>query len=135
MDLRTYRTKSAALYADIEVVLERHGFKLGRVSAGVEPAAGTVRLVLNLNDANLKAKDGSDTTPEAERYKKICDLFDLSPEWLGKSLPASQGMWFEVAGLKDTRGAKCVLLKRSDGRMFVTTPSDLIGRFARRRAA
>lgn len=131
MNLQEYRTKSAALYADIDATLTKHGFMISDRKALIDRSSGTVRLTLTLNDANMTAADGSKTTPEAERFKRFAVMLGLKPEWLGKSLPAGHGLWFEVIGLKDTRGRKCIVLKRSDNRGYVTTPEDLIGRFAR----
>lgn len=124
MRLSEYKAFSAKMYLDLEVVFKAYGLKVGKLSAAIDEHAGTVRLSVTLNDAMLKDAGGNATTPEAERYKRLAQMFGCKPEWLGRT--SRQG--YKLLGMKDTRSAKCMLIQR-DGRTYVATSIDVAKMF------
>jgi hypothetical protein len=128
MKLSQYKLVSKKLYEELEPLLNKHGFKLGKVSAAVDEAFGTVRLTLNLADANLTDASGELTTAEAERWKSHAQYLDLNPEWLGRSF-SQGGKLFVIKGLRDGNSKKCVSLER-DGKIYVATPEQVQRAFA-----
>ncbi len=130
MDLRTYKAKSTALYADIEAVLEKHGFKLGKVGAGIDASVGTVRLSLNLSDAALTDAAGKPTTPEAIRFTKFAELYGMKADWLGQTFTMGGKSW-SIEGLKE-RGNKAVIIA-SGGKRYVCTAEQVIDAKSRAR--
>jgi hypothetical protein len=122
MKLADYRKISGNINDEIKAVLKRHGFEVTKINTGVEESAGTVRLTISASDSNLQDASGEKTTPERERYKRLCNLYDLKPEWLGQTVTHAK-VEYRLDGLKDTRGAKAVVVTRlSDNRHLVTTP-------------
>lgn len=125
MKLADYKIIAKPMYAEIEAVTAKYGLTVGKLSAGVDEFAGTVRLTLNLTDANLTTKDGKPTTPEAERYKRLGSHLGLKPEWLGGTIQIS-GRKYTLQGMKDGRGAKCIVVKRDDDKTFIVTSTDFV---------
>lgn len=123
MKLAAYKEISTPMYAELETVFAKYGLKLRKLSAGVEEVAGTVKLTMTLGDLNMKAKDGSATTPEAERYKRMACFVDLKPEWLGGTIKVG-ARYFKLQGMLDTKGAKSLSLLRDDGKSFVVAPAE-----------
>jgi hypothetical protein len=129
MKLAEFKQISKPLYAELEAVYAKYGLKVAKISTGVEETVGSVRITTQLADANLKDAAGNGTTPELERWKQYAGMYGLNPEWAGQTITMS-GRRYTVAGLRNTSGAKCVCLKRDDGKVFVTTAEDVKLRLA-----
>ncbi len=117
MDLKTYKAFSAALYADLDAVLAKHGLRRTDLGATVYPD-GTVKMRVTM------AEVGAD--PDATHYTKSAYLYGLKPEWLGRQFVAN-GKWYEIVGLKNARAKKSVVLHRvADGAKLVCEPKFIL---------
>lgn len=129
MNLIEYRKIAQQVQADITAALAKHGLKVKPFGARIDERNGIVRMTIEAVDVNLKAADGSATTPEAEYWKQIAALYDLKPGWLGQEITISRRV-FKIAGLLRGRKTKNVQIVRDDGKTFVTTPEDIARHFA-----
>ena len=122
INLAQYRKIAEALNRDLEATFAKHGLKMGKLSAGIDDFAGTVRYTITASDANLKDKDGNATTPEAQHFKRMAELCGLKPEWFG--LPFKNGTRdAKIVGMRLGKSAKSILFEM-DGKTFVMTPEE-----------
>ncbi|HET6927455.1 MAG TPA: hypothetical protein VFI48_11465 [Hyphomicrobiaceae bacterium] len=124
MTLEQYRKIATKIETALAAALMDNGLKMSRVRASIDSFAGTVRLTIEAADTALKDKDGNATTPEAVHWVTYGRMYDLKPEWLGQTYKAGSAV-YTIAGLRVGRSRKNVVLKRADGRTFVTTAEDV----------
>lgn len=122
MKLTEYRKISKDVATAIEKALAPFGLKPQPFGAKIDERLGQVHIKLILADLNLKAADGSATTPEAELYKRHYLLYDLKLEWLGRSFSMGRKE-FTIRGMKP-RGQKNILIE-NDGKTYVATPEQV----------
>lgn len=124
MKLIDYRKIAPAVAADIAAILLKHGLKMQPFGARIDERLGTVRMTIEANDVNHKSADGMITTPEKERYKELCSIYDLKPEWLGQSFSMGR-VAYKITGMKK-RGDKCILVECSDNsKVYIMTPEQV----------
>lgn len=130
MKLIDYRKIAKQVEADLRAALAKHGLTLKPFGARIEERLGLVRMSLECVDANLKAADGSKTTPEAEYWKAAASLYELDPKWLGEEFTSNRRL-YRVVGLLRGRKTKVVQLEHVEtGKTYVTTAEDVIRAFA-----
>lgn len=129
MTLDQYRKVARQIAGDLEAVFKKYGLEQKPFGARVDERLGIVRIALELRDVNQKGADGKATTPERERFKTDATWHGLRPEWLDREI-ALGGSRFTVDGLLK-KGKRTVQIKRvADGKVFVTTPEDVVRHFA-----
>lgn len=126
MKLSAFRKIAPALNEDLRAAFEKHGLKVAKTGATIDERMGVVNMRIAAADANLKDANGDSTTPEALRFKQMAALYDLSPSDLGRKF-AMGGKEYVVAGLKNGRGTKPILVTR-DGKTYVMA-ADVLKRF------
>jgi hypothetical protein len=126
MDIKTYRTKADAINADLAALFEKHGLKMGKLTASVNESGGTVRYTITAADQNLKdARTGESVTPDHLYYVKSASLYGLKPEWLGQAF-ASGGRTYTVVGLKNTRARNKVVVRRDGEQSNRVAPVEMV---------
>lgn len=129
MKLADYRLLAKQINADLEAVLEKNGFKVKRLNTSIDESLGILRLSIECADKNFKAADGSETSPERERYKQSARYIGLKPEWLDQVFSIG-GSVYKITGLKQ-RGKKCVCVRHEvDASARVIDPESVIRAFA-----
>lgn len=124
MKLSEYRLIAAKVRNELTAVLAANGLTLTHMRVGIEEGAGTVRFTIDTADAKLKDKEGNAVSPDGLRFQRYGSLFRLKPEWLGTEVMYG-GKTFKIAGMRETRSPKKVVLER-DGKSYVCTPMDIL---------
>ncbi len=124
MKLVDYKKLAPAINADVTAILAKHGLKLTKLKASIEEGIGTIRYTIVAVDLKMTTDAGDATTSEAEMFKRDAELIGLNPKWLGRSI-RSGGVSYVIAGLKNTRSPKCVVMAR-DGKTYLTTVAEII---------
>ena len=125
MDLKTYRTKADAINADLAALFEKHGFKMGPLTASVDEAGGTIRYTIRTEDVNLKDANGNAVDADRLYYVNSGKYYGLKPEWLDKEF-VSGGRTFVVLGLKNTKAKNKVVVARKGDQTRRIAPVNMI---------
>ena len=111
-----------ALDRDLKAVLEKHGLKLIRNRASIDPDTGEVNLKVQLMFADVRDETGKETDPFRENFKRLAPVYGLIPEMLDREFSAG-GEKYVVIGLDPKRTVKSIRLKRlSDGSIRIAPP-------------
>ena len=105
--------------AQVDAALEQIGTRLGvslKTSAGHYGGGGgtfgDLKIkILVLND------DGTTHDPASDAFREHAELFDLKPDWLGKSFE-KDGATYTITGLNMRAQKMPVLARRADGRSW-----------------
>lgn len=128
MKLQQYKTIAPTINAEITAVLEKHGFKVTNLRAGIEEATGGLSLTIKASDTNLVNASGEKTTGEAERFRQMAQYVGCKAEWLGQEFPMA-GKTYRLDGMRNTRGAKSMMVS-AGGKTFIATPDQVAAAFA-----
>lgn len=109
MDIKAYRAKAPSISADLAALFQKHGLKMDKLTASVDELGGTVRYSITAADTNLKDESGNAIDADALYYKNMAGMYDLKPEWLGRTFQ-SGGKIYKVVGLKNTKAKNCVVI-------------------------
>lgn len=130
MDLKTLKTVSKQIDADLDAVFAKYGLKINKRTASVDPITGDVRWNIGTTSTNLKDRDGNETTADRERFKADGHYFGLTPDMLDAEIEFSNGT-FKIVGLKGGRGRNIVIIRKG-GKDFLAPPEQVRKGFFRK---
>lgn len=125
MNLPELKKIATTLDREIAEVLARHGLKMGKRTASVDPLTGAVRWTMTVSDINQKDAQGNATTPEAERWKQYAPMLRLPVDAVGRQI-TRHGKTFKIVGLADTRSPAVVVMQNvGSGKVARYYPDDV----------
>ena len=113
-DLDKFRKEFNELFKPLAEKFGAH-IKLGTQTWGENEF--TARLTVT-DTSNLKEGQSPRDKKLEDDYKKHCEIYDLKPEWFGKSFIA-QGKTLTIVGLKTRASKRPVVVKDEDGNGYV----------------
>ena len=115
--LQTFRVDFAEAVAALETQYHCK-IALGNITYDAQSFRSKLEVVMQNEDGLIESKERID-------YKSHCRLFDLKPEWLGRSFAINDKTW-TVVGLKPRATKRPVVVQAADGKEYVFRTVDVI---------
>ena len=117
MMLKAFRVDFAEAVAALETQYKCK-IALGNITYDAQSFRSKLEVVMQNEDGVVETKERID-------YKSHCRLFDLKPEWLGRSFAINDKTW-TVVGLKPRATKRPVVVQAADGKEYVFRAVDVI---------
>ena len=102
-----------AMFQALSPVAEQYGVTIRRAGGRFEPLSATLKFALETTTDNGE-------TQEARDFKEMAHLYDLQPDWLGKTVTCRRGK-ATIIGLCPRRSKFPVLLRLDGGKQLLFT--------------